>query len=207
MKKISILPIILTVLTATAFAADTVGDPCQQTTYSTAQVGGDVLSCVDGKLKVTGHVGSTHVTLSVQLMEGDKNLTSTTVTALDGQPTPIRIGSERSYTTDAHKEGGEVTVKDGFFMAITPTITPDGKIGVVFVAQKSEVTSVQTLKQGETAIPLPQVNTIEIKPTLALENGKKIIIPFGPLVEPMTSVKMGKPLRTQYSIKLLATKI
>lgn len=139
------------------------------------------------------------------------HLTSTTVTTLDGQPAPVSIGTERSYIAEAKKDGDKVvltpgTVKDGFFMTLTPTLTQDGKITVEFVASKSEVTSFQNFKQGELEIQLPQVNLIELKQKFTLDNGKEISIPFGPLVEPVKSAEMGKLPRTQFTLKLVATK-
>lgn len=197
MKKISLLSLLFAVFTSAAFATDKAGDACPQTGYITSQVG--------------GHVGATQVTLAIQLMDGDKLLTSTTATTLDGQPVPISIGNERSYIAETKKEGDKVVVtpgmvKDGFFMTMTPILTQDGKITVEFIANKSEVTAIQTFKQGDLEIQLPQVSTVDLKQKLALENGKEIVIPFGPLVESMKSVETGKPARAQYTLKLVATK-
>lgn len=186
MKKLPLLSLLFAVFTSTAIAADKVGE-------------------------LTGHAGATQVTLAVQLMEGDKRLTSTTVTTLDGQSVPISIGSERSYIAEAAKEGNKVVltpgmVKDGFFMTMTPTLTLDGKITVEFVVSKSEVTAIQSFKQGDLEIQLPQVSTLDLKQKLAMESGNEVVIPFGPLVEPMKSIETGKPARTQYTLKLVATK-
>jgi len=211
MKKLSLFSLLFAVFTSIAIAADKVGDSCPQTGYLSSEVGGEVLSCVEGKWKLTGHVGTTQVTLVVQLMEGDKRLTSAAVTTLDGQPAPIGIGRQLSYIAEAKKEGDKLVVtpgvvKDGFFMTMTPTLTQDGKITVEFVASKSEVTAIQNVKQDDLEIQLPQVSTVDLKQKLALENGKEIVIPFGPLVEPMKSIETGKPARTQYTLKLVATK-
>lgn len=61
MKKLSLLPLLFAVFTSTAFAADQAGDPCPATGYLTSQIGGEILSCVDGKWKLTSHVGTTSI--------------------------------------------------------------------------------------------------------------------------------------------------
>lgn len=208
MKKTFLLCIMMVVFTSTAFAADKEGDSCPSTGYLTSQVGGEVLSCINGKWKLTGHVGTTQVTLTVQLMEGDKLQTSTSVTTLDGQPVPISIGTERAYVAEAKKEGDKVIltpgiVKSGFFMTMTPTLAKDGKIEVEFVVSKSELTAINKFKQGDMEIELPQVSSVDLKQKVALDSGKEITIPFGPLVEPMQS---GKPAHAKYTLKLVATK-
>ena len=210
MKKISVLlPLLFSIFTSLAFAADKPGDSCPKSGYVTSQVGDAVLTCVDGKIKLTGQVGSTRVTLSLQLMDGDKRLLSTTVITRDGMPTPISIGNERSYISQAKKEGDRVFVstdvlKEGFFMTMTPTIQAE-KIAVDFVAMKSEITSMTGFSQGDLEVMLPQVKTIELKQNLLLDNGKEMVIPFGPLVAPTTPAEAITPLRPQFTLKLVAT--
>lgn len=208
MKKLTLLALLFAVLPSTAMAADKAGDPCATTGY-VSQTGNELLSCVDGKGKRTGQVGTMQITIGVQLLEGDKRLISSQVTTLDGQPTPLDIGTKRPYIAEAKKEGDEVvrtpgTVMDGFFMTLTPTLRQDGKIAVEFVANKSEVTSIQTFKQGDLEVEFPEVSTVRLKQKLTLDNGKEILIPFGALVEPMESVEAGKLPRTQYTLKLVA---
>lgn len=208
MKKTFLLCIMMVVFTSTAFAADKEGDSCPSTGYHTSQVGGEVLSCINGKWKLTSHVGTVQITVGVQLLEGTKGLTSFQLITLDGQPAPMNIEAERSYIAEAKKDGDKVvltpgTVKDGFSMTMTPTLAKDGKIEVEFVANKTEITAMNKFKQGDMEIELPQVNSIDLKQKLALDSGKEITIPFGPLVEPMQS---GKPAHAKYTLKLVATK-
>lgn len=209
MKNLS-LSLLLALLASTAIASDKAGDPCPQTGYHTAQFGNKVLSCFEGKWESVGNVGSSQFTLTVQLMEGDKRLTSATVTTMDGQPTPISIGSEYSYVAEARKDGDKViltpgVIKDGLFMMMTPTLVKGGKIAVEFAAKKSEITAIQNCKQGDLEIQLPHVRTVDLKQKLVLENGNEVEIPFGPLLEPMKNVEMGNHPRTQYTVKLVAT--
>lgn len=181
MKKLFLLPILFAILTLPAFAADKVGDPCPQTGCIASQIGDEV----DGKWKLTSHVGTTQVTLSVQLMEGDKRLISATATTLDGQPVPIFM--ER---TPLHG------CKEGFFMMATPVLTQqDGKIVVDIVASKVEV----NFNQDDMENQLPPVSTFALKQKLTFDSGKEILIPFGPLVE-------SAEIRTKYTLKLVATK-
>lgn len=111
MKK-HFVTLLFAVLPSAAFAAETVGDPCPQTGHQIAQVGNEVLGCVDGKWEITGHVGAVPVTLDVRIMEGDKHLASSIITTLDGQPVPVIAHRE---------EGSQRGSSAGDFFIITPT--------------------------------------------------------------------------------------
>ncbi len=209
MNKFTLLFVLFVALTSTVMAADKAGDACPTTGYISQTNSGEILSCVDGKLKHTSQVGTRQITVSVQLLEGVKSLVSTVVTTLDGQPVPVNLGTERSYIAKAKKEGDKVvltpgTVKDGFFMTLTPTLTKDGKIEVAFEVIKSEVTSFSAFKQGDLEVQLPQVSTIELKHKVALDSSKPIEIPFGQLVMPPEGASVPMSAHTQYTLKIFA---
>lgn len=213
MKIFSILSILLASFTSTAFAADKAGDSCPTTGYASTQIGGELLSCIDGKWELLGHVGTTNVTLAVRVMEGKTLLTSASVTTLDGQPAPIGVGNLRTYVAESRKDGDKVivttgTVKEGLFMTMTPTLIKKGKIKVDFVMSKVEVTAMSNVKQGDLTVQLPQIKSIDLKQALALDDGQEFVIPFGSLVNSTNdTAESGKLPHPQYTLRITATKI
>lgn len=206
MRKLSLLSLLFAVYTSIAVAADKPGDHCP-TPGVMSQVGGEVMTCV-GKWKLVGQVGTTPVKISVQLLDGSKILSDMNVATLDGQPTPVSIGKEHTYIASATKEGDKVTftpgvVRDGFSMTLTPTLTLDDKIEVEVIATKAELVAINKIKQGDMEVDLPQINTMELKQKIAVGNGKQVTIPFGPVVK---SEKAGEAERSQYTLKITATK-
>lgn len=210
MKKFILLGCFVLFFTTAATAADKAGDPCPISggISQTGFAGADVLSCIDGKWEKIGQIGTTMLSISVQLMEGDKKIFSTQTTMLDGQPTPLMVGVEHAYAALTTKDAngklisapGKLTT--GLNMLLTPTLTDDGRIAVKFTFNKSELTSTQTLKLDDGEIELPQVNTITLSQKVTIKSGEEIIIPFGVLIKP----KMLGPVHTQYTVKLSATK-
>lgn len=150
MKKLFVSLLLLVTCTSTAFAADKVGDHCKKIGF-VSQVSGKLMSCVDGKWK---SVGTTPITLNVQLADGSKSLTNMSVTTLNGQPAPISIGSDHTYVASAKKEGDKVTVTpgvvhEGVSMTLTPTLAKDGKIEVELVVVKDDLAAINKDKHLE----------------------------------------------------------
>jgi len=211
MKKMILLSLMLAAFTSAAFAADKSVDLCAVNDCLSSQISGKPLSCIRGKEKNTGRASATQIILSVQLLEGDRLLTSSRLTTMDGQMAGMRVGSERSYVAETTKNGNTVVmtadkVEDGFFTAaLTPTLTKDGNIEVEFDLKKSDLTSIQRFTQGDHETQLPQVSAINLKQKISLVSGKEAIIPFGPLVDTGTA-DAGKSSRTQYTLRIVATK-
>ena len=186
MKK-SLIIIAMALLSSAAFASDKAGYPCPTDGWVSRQIGGEVLSCVDSKWKLS-HVGTTQITMSIQLLEGIRRHISTQVMTLDNQPTPISI----SFVD------GELS------MVLTPTLIQGDKILVDLAANKSEI---HPLKPGEMPFSSSQMNQFYIRQMVALKIGEEVAIPFGPQVMPPEGTSIPMPSHAQYTLKLVATKL
>lgn len=127
------------------------------------------------------------VKLTAKLMEGGKELISTEMHTLDGQPSPVGVGNVLPYMASAHTEGGKVVIKqetvwDGVFMSFTPSLSKDGKIDVAFDVRQSAS---------------PTGNAIESKQHITLDDGKEASIPVG---------KIHATSHEQYVLKIVASK-
>lgn len=191
--------------------------PCPTTGMMASQANGELMSCgKDLKWHLPGvqqKADANVIKLSVQLMEGEKMVTSSMVTTLEGAAAPFSVADEVTYIAEAKKEGDRVTlvpgvVRSGFFMDMTPTIATDGHIAVAFNATKSELMALSNLDQGDgMSIQLPQVSSVYLKQTVSLEAGKEMSIPFGPLMNENAGGGLTVPAQPKYMLKLVATKI
>lgn len=210
MKKTMMLAVLCALVATTAIAADNkAGDPCPVTggISQAGFEGADVLSCVDGKWKKVGQVGTTPVSISVRLMEGDKLIESREVATLDGQRVQMWVGVQHHYAAQATKdETGKAvltagTLETGLGIALTPILTKDGKVTMEFTFDKSELTSLQTFKQDDLVIELPQVSAMTLNQKVVMKKGEEISIPFGELIRP----KVIGAAHPQYLVKMIAT--
>ncbi len=191
MNKLIIMLLTITAFMSPAIGADQTGDKCQQIGAISKSDKGYVLSCVDNKWK---KIGTTQIAINVNILEGDKLLHSGTVFGLDGQTIPVSISKEysRQYTASATKttkKSGETaveltsgTVKEGFSLGLTPALAKNGKIEVDLLAKKSNLTQLQTIRQGDLVIQAPQVSTLEMQQKFMLTNGETIAIPYGSMI-------------------------
>lgn len=144
------------------------------------------------------------VQIDARLMEGDKLVQMVNVITKDGKPTPIEASNQKSYVAQATKEEGKVVltsavVTEGIFLVFTPTIKNNGQIGVAFKIKKSEIDAIKTFRQDDMEVQLPQVTSSEFEGNIDVADGKEVSIPFG-------QSKLGSPVTTKYTLKLVVTK-
>jgi len=144
------------------------------------------------------------VRINIKLMEGDKIVTMLRVITLDGQPAQVEISSEHPYVARTTTQGDVVisttdTIKEGLFLAITPTIQKNGKIEVAFSVKKLDINSIKTVISGGMQIQIPDVTSSDVSGNAEVSDGEEVSLPFG-------ESKPGIPVAAEYMLRLVATK-
>lgn len=149
------------------------------------------------------------IELSVELANGPKVLVNAKASTLDGQPVPISIGKEHAYVSNAVEKDNKVTittdvVHEGVWIMLAPTLIKDGKIELDFTVAIAELVAIKKIKQGNMEVDLPEVDKINLKQAIVLDDGKEIVIPFCSIIK---RGELGKAACSQYTIKLTARAI
>lgn len=113
-------------------------------------------------------------------------LNSTSVVAMNNQPTPIAIANERGYlagtTTTTDSEGNETTelrtgiVNNGMNMTVTPRVLSGGEVLVNYTMTLTELLGMETFATDASTVQLPEVETRNFMQTVNMGSGDSLVI-------------------------------